>query len=146
MSRGPRGVTINSLLTGFAVALALAAIVAVNFVDSGSMIEQLQGNQLRVVAGAINEFKGTYARYPEPDEGVAVLWDKERLSSSSERDKWRLFLKDKVTSDHWGNPLVYTPAGTSGGVGGYELRSLGPDGRQGGGDDVVIAGGADLRQ
>lgn len=51
---------------------------------------------------------------------------------------WRLHevFDDGVPRDPWGRAWAYTRSGDS-----FELRSLGPDGRPGGGDDIEGAGG-----
>ena len=46
------------------------------------------------------------------------------------------YLKQDVPKDNWGNEYVYRYPGQYNEYG-YDLYSLGPDGKQGGGDDIV---------
>jgi len=141
VSQDSPGIASNSLLALFAAALALAAIVLAVFIDFDGMIDRMQDKQLKDVASAITEFKATFGRYPEIDEGVAVLWDRTVLSSAADASHWRPFLREEVNSDQWGHPLEYTPTNLSDGSDGFELRSRGWDGRLKSGDDRVVSGG-----
>ena len=45
------------------------------------------------------------------------------------------YVKRAVPQDPWGNPYVYRQPGRHN-TNGYDLHSYGPDGRDGGGDDI----------
>ena len=53
-------------------------------------------------------------------------------SIASDDDRWFQFIQESEFRDPRGNPLQYTPT-----LNGYVLTSLGPDGKPGGGDDIV---------
>jgi general secretion pathway protein G len=49
---------------------------------------------------------------------------------------WRgPYLKKGIPADPWGNPYVYNYPGKNN-PDGYDIMSMGPDGRVGGGDDI----------
>lgn len=64
-------------------------------------------------------------RFPTPQQGLQAL----RMQPDGE-SRWRgPYLKKDVPKDPWGNAYVYRSPGRNGG---YEIASLGADGREGG--------------
>lgn len=72
-------------------------------------------------------------RFPSAQQGLQTL----RARPEGET-RWKgPYLKKEIPTDPWGNPFVYRSPGRNGG---YELLSLGADGREGGegeGHDVT---------
>jgi len=84
------------------------------------------------IAVALDLFELDNGRYPTTDEGLQVL-----ITQPSGLDNWRgPYLKKRRTpKDPWGNPYIYTSPGTHNPD--YDLASYGPDGVEGGGDDIT---------
>jgi general secretion pathway protein G len=58
---------------------------------------------------------------------------------------WRGPYVKKISNDPWGNPYVYTYPGKNSNAG-YDLMSMGPDGRAGGDDDITNWGDDNSRK
>ena len=73
-------------------------------------------------------------RYPTTDQGLASLMNAPGVPP--EPKNWRgPYLKKGSLRDPWGNPYRYAAPGTHNTD--YDLFSLGPNGTEGGGDDIV---------
>ena len=80
---------------------------------------------------AIDTFEIDCARYPTAEEGIQAL-----VQQPSNLPEWRgPYLKRGAPKDPWGNPYVYRCPGQRDPEG-YDLCSFGPDGQEGGGDDI----------
>jgi general secretion pathway protein G len=82
--------------------------------------------QIQSMMGTLDLYFLDIGRYPNSAEGLSALVDR-----PSTADRWRgPYLKPAaVPMDPWGRPYVYLSPGPSGAA--YELRSLGPAGREG---------------
>jgi general secretion pathway protein G len=81
---------------------------------------------------ALDAFKIVVGRYPATTEGLRVLIEK----PANDPGYWeRPFMKN-VPLDPWGNEYQYVYPGVHN-VDSYDLSSFGPDGKPGGGDDIV---------
>jgi general secretion pathway protein G len=81
---------------------------------------------------ALDMFAADNDRYPSSEEGLQAL-----ITPPPGLQDWKgPYLKDQQTvpTDPWGNPYIYRYPGSNN-PGGYDLYSLGPDGREGG-DDI----------
>jgi len=121
------------LLLVLVILAALAAIVTPKFAKRSEQARitaaRTQISQFEV---AIDAFEIDVGRYPTTSEGLRALVEK-----PSNAEAWQEpYLKRDVPKDNWGNEYVYRYPGQRN-EGGYDLYSLGPDGKQGGGDDIV---------
>jgi type II secretion system protein G len=82
---------------------------------------------LATFAQALDLYEIDTGRHPTTAEGLRVLAD-----TSSPRGA---YLANDIPKDPWGRDYVYRCPGTRG-AGTYDLKSLGPDGREGTADDV----------
>ena len=79
----------------------------------------------------IDAFEVDCSRYPTTEEGIQAL-----LQQPSNLTGWRgPYLKRGAPKDPWQNPYVYRCPGQHNATG-YDLYSFGPDGQEGGGDDI----------
>ena len=84
------------------------------------------------IAIALDIFELDNGRYPTTEEGLAALRTK-----PSGADNWNgPYLKKRVPIDPWRNPYIYISPGIHNPED-YDLYSYGPDGAEGGGDDIV---------
>ncbi|WP_420391670.1 type II secretion system major pseudopilin GspG [Acuticoccus sp.] len=91
--------------------------------------ERAAALQITSLGAALDLYFLDVGRYPSEGEGLEAL-----VERPSAADRWSgPYLRDgAVPLDPWGNAYDYTPDG-----GRYVLASMGPDGREGGGDDVA---------
>lgn len=82
----------------------------------------------------LDMFELDNGRYPTTEQGLKVLLTEPR--TIPELKNWGgPYIKKPRFNDPWGNPYVYSSPGP--GDKSYELKSYGPDGKEGGGDDIV---------
>jgi len=80
---------------------------------------------------ALDAFEVDCGRHPTTEEGLRAL-----LEQPSNANRWKgAYLKKGMPKDPWGNPYVYRCPGQHN-ADGYDLYSFGPDGQEGGGDDI----------
>lgn len=116
----------------------LAALVVPRFAN--------RAEQSRIVAAktdiesnlgvVLDLFETDNGFYPTTEQGLSALISSP--TSPPVPPNWRgPYVKKKVIpTDPWGHPYVYTCPGTRNPEG-YDLTSYGPDGVEGGGDDIT---------
>jgi general secretion pathway protein G len=86
---------------------------------------------IKAIEMALEAFNVNCGRYPTTAEGLKAL----REEPATVKENWRgPYLKESPT-DPWGNPYVYVCPGRHN-TDLYDLYSFGPDGMEGGGDDI----------
>ncbi|HLB02424.1 MAG TPA: type II secretion system major pseudopilin GspG [Nitrospiria bacterium] len=81
---------------------------------------------------ALDLFEFENGRLPTTEEGLAAL-----LKAPPNAPRWRgPYLKRSIPNDAWGHPYVYRSPGRHN-TEDYDLFSYGPDGVEGGGDDIT---------
>jgi len=137
MSRG--GFTLIEVLIVIAILLAIGGLVVVNLLPAkGKADIDLQRVQLKMIDDAMEQFKLNMNRFPSEEEGLAALSSKEVLSDDNDKSNWRgPYLKDPIVKDKWNHELIYHFPGQLRGEEYYDLISWGPDGQEGGGDDIT---------
>lgn len=128
-----KGFTLIELLLVLVILAALAAIVTPKFASRSQQARitaaRTQISQFEV---ALDAFAIDTGRYPTSSEGLQALIDE-----PSNVEGWKEpYLKRDIPLDQWGNEYVYRYPGREN-EGGYDLYSYGPDGKQGGDDDIV---------
>lgn len=130
-----RGFTILELLLVLAILAVLAGIVASRFSGQSQAAKvKAAKTQLSNINLSLNRFEIDLGRYPTSSEGLRVLIEK----PSDGAKAWGGPYLDSnvVPPDQWGNPWNYRQPGQHR-TDSYDLWSNGPDGREGGGDDVA---------
>jgi general secretion pathway protein G len=132
------GFTLIEIMVVIIILGALAALVAPNvFRHVGASKVTTAKSQVEMLGAALDAYRLDNDVYPTTEQGLAAL----RTAPTGEprpRD-WRgPYLRKDVPNDPWGNPYVYRSPGTES-DGGYEIVSLGRDGRPGGeGEDADV--------
>jgi len=131
-ARPSRGFTLVELLLVLVILAVLAAIVVPKFTK--------RSEQARIAAAttdiasfgtALDMFELDVGRYPSSDEGLKAL-----VEQPSNAKEWKgPYLKRTIGNDPWGHPYIYRAPGAHN-ANGYDLYSYGPDGAEGGGDDI----------
>lgn len=130
------GFTLIEILVVIVVLAILATLVAPNVLQHvGTARETTARSQIEMLGVALDSYRLHAGRYPSTQEGLEALWTRPAGASAS----WRgPYLRRAVPLDPWGNPYEYVSPGATDRAG-YELRSLGADGRRGGeGEDADI--------
>jgi len=127
-----RAFTLVELLLVLVILAVLAMVVVPKFTG--------RSEQARVTAArtdianletALDAFEVDCGRFPTSEEGLRVL-----LEPPAGVQNWRgPYIKRQMPTDPWGNPYVYRYPGAHN-QGSYDLSSAGPDGREGGDNDI----------
>lgn len=127
------GFTLIELLLVLVILAALAAIVTPKFAKRSEQARVTAARtQISQFEVALDAFEIDVGRYPTSSEGLRALVEK-----PSNAEGWQeAYLKRDVPKDNWGNEYVYKYPGQYN-ESGYDLYSYGPDGKQGGDDDIV---------
>ena len=130
----PRGFSLIELLLVLVILATLTAIIAPRFTS--------RSKQARVTAAKtdianlelmLDAFEIDTGRLPTSDEGLQAL-----IEEPSNVTGWQGPYPKKLTlpKDPWGNAYIYEQPGKNN-TSSYDIYSYGPDGKQGGDDDVA---------
>jgi len=123
------GFTLVEMLLVLVILATLAAIVIPKFAG--------RSEQAKITAAKaqINSFEMAIDSY-EVDTGSYPRSLDDLVNAPSNSRNWRgPYLKKGAPLDPWGNPYIYNYPGKNN-ADGYDLMSMGPDGRAGGNDDI----------
>ena len=130
-TRSARGFTLIELLLVLVILATLAAIVVPKFTRRAEQTKLTAATtEISYIATALDIFEVDCARYPTTEEGLKAL-----VEQPSNADGWHGVYLDRQPIDPWGKPYVYRCPGQHN-TSGYDLYSFGPDGQDGGGDDI----------
>ncbi len=127
------GFTLIELLLVLVILSVLAAVVVPKFARrSEDARKSAAQTDISVMETALDAFEIDTGRYPTTEEGLRAL-----VEEPSNVKNWKgPYLKKGVPNDPWGAPYQYINPGTHS-KSGYDLYSYGPDGQEGGADDIV---------
>jgi len=126
------GFSILELLLVLVILSILAGIVGVRFAgQSGKAKVKAAKVQLTYLTTALSAYEIAIGTYPTTSQGLDALH-----KQPSGVDDWEgPYMDNDVELDEWGNPWQYRSPGTHNND--FDLYSFGPDGSEGGGDDIV---------
>jgi general secretion pathway protein G len=121
------------LLLVLVILATLAAIVVPKFTGRSEQARVTAAQtEIASVELALDAFEVDNGYYPQGKNGLDALYHE-----PTDAKNWRgPYLKKPVVNDPWQNPYIYECPGSHNTTG-YDLMSTGPDGRVGGGDDIV---------
>lgn len=124
--------TLIELLLVMVILVVLAAVVVPRFAGRSEQARVTAATtDVNNIDNAIEAFETDTGRYPSNDEGVGAL-----VNAPPNVQNWHgPYIKKGVPVDPWGNAYVYRQPGTHN-TSGFDLFSMGPDGREGG-DDIT---------
>ena len=133
MRSGARhGFTLIELLLVLVILAVLAAIVVPKFTKRSEQARVAAAtSDIANLGTALDAFEIDSGRYPSSEEGLKALTE----APSNVKDWKGPYLKRLVVNDPWGHPYVYRAPGQHN-PSGYDLYCFGPDGQEGGGDDI----------
>jgi general secretion pathway protein G len=124
-----RGFTLIELLLVLVILAVLAAVVVPKFTNRSEQARTTAAKtDISAMDTALDAFEVDCGRYPSNEEGLKVL-----IEQPANAENWRgPYVKrgGGVPKDPWGNEYVYRFPGVHN-ASGYDLYSLGPDGREG---------------
>lgn len=131
------GFTLIEIMVVIVVIAVLATLVAPNvFRHVGSAKDATTKSQIEMLGAALDGYRLDVGRYPTTAQGLDALWTQ---PADVPAGQWRgPYTKKAVPADPWQHAYVYRAPGTESRTG-YDLLSLGADGKPGGeGDDADI--------
>ena len=138
------GFTLIELLVVIAIIATLAGIVAPEILRHTSDAKaQAAASQVEMLSLALDTYRLDNGSYPSTEQGLSALRVMPTIGGAPQN--WRgPYLRRTVPSDPWGRPYSYASPGRYN-RGGFDLFSLGRDGRSGGEHedaDITSWGGA----
>jgi general secretion pathway protein G len=127
-----RGFTLIELLLVLIILAVLAAVVVPKFASRSEQARDAAARtDISAIETALDAFELDTGRFPSSQDGLSEL-----VTQPGNVKTWRgPYIKRGVPNDPWGHPYVYKYPGTHN-QNGYDLSSMGPDGREGGTDDI----------
>jgi general secretion pathway protein G len=127
------GFTLIELLLVLVILGVLAAIVVPKFSGRTEQAKKTAAvSQIATFGTALDAYEVDMGSYPQGKSGLSALVQQPRDASG-----WRgPYLQKEIPLDPWGNPYVYECPGKNNPTG-YDLSSIGPDGRAGTDDDIT---------
>jgi general secretion pathway protein G len=134
--RNPQsGFTLIELMLVLVILATLAAIVTPRLTGQSKRAKVIAAQaQIADLGTALDAFEIGVGRYPTTTEGLLALIQQ----PTAEAQDWNgpYLNKNAVPLDPWGNDYQYRCPGQYN-PDGYDLYSYGPDGKQGGDDDIT---------
>jgi general secretion pathway protein G len=127
------GFTLIELLLVLVILGVLAVVVVPRFTGRSEQARMTAARtDIASLEVALDAFEVDNGRFPTTEEGLAAL-----VQQPSGLQNWQgPYIRRGVPKDPWGNPYIYRFPGQHN-RNGFDLYSMGPDGREGGGDDIV---------
>lgn len=128
IAKAERGMTLVEIMVVVVIIGLVAGVVGVSVFNSLQTAQSKTAKtQIQQIANALDMYKLSYRQYPTTAEGLQALVAPKDGASS---------IMPNVPEDPWGKAYVYIYPGQNN-PRGFDLYSYGPDGVQGGGDDVA---------
>jgi general secretion pathway protein G len=124
--------TLIELLLVLVILATLAAVVVPKFTKRSEQARITAAHtQISYFESVLATFEIDNGRYPTTEEGLDALRNAPQLLTA-----WKgPYLEHDVPNDPWGNAYIYKCPGDHN-TSGYDILSYGPDGQEGGGDDI----------
>lgn len=123
-SRGMTLIEIMVVITLLGIIAAAVGVAAVNMLERGQI--DSARTQAHEIAKSLDSYRVLFGRYPSTSEGLAAL-----VSPPSNGKP----IMERIPKDPWNNEYQYLFPGTHN-TGKFDVKSFGPDGQEGGGDDI----------
>jgi len=127
-----QGFTLVELLLVLVILAVLAAIVIPKMAGRSEQARETAATtQIAAFKTALDTFEIDNGYYPSGEKGLDELVDE-----PSNAKNWRGPYLDNIPVDPWGNEYIYEYQGKNNQKG-YDIMSVGPDGRANTDDDIV---------
>lgn len=125
------GFTLIEIIVVIVVIAALATLVAPNvFQHVFTARDATARTQIEMLGSSLDAYRLDNGAYPTTTQGLAALWS-EPTTAPHPRNWNGPYTRKEIPTDPWGTAYVYRSPGSESGQG-YEIVSLGADGRPGG--------------
>ena len=130
---GRGGFTLVEMLLVLVILATLAAIVVPKFSGRSEQAKITAAEtQISNFETALDAFEVDNGYYPKGNDGLNLL-----VEEPKDAKNWRgPYLKQDIPPDPWDNAYIYECPGKNNEEG-YDLMSMGPDGRKGTDDDIT---------
>lgn len=132
-----RGFTLIEIMIVVVIVGILVALVVPNIVGRSDQARRVAvENDLRAIATALDLYRADNGMYPSTDQGLRALVEKPAGYPEPKRWGPEPYLR-RLPLDQWDNEFLYIGTGR-----GFELKSMGADGEEGGaelGEDIAYA-------
>jgi len=127
------GFTLIELLLVLVILGILAAIVVPKFAGRGEQARQTAAEaQIGIFSTALSAFEVDNGYYPRGKDGLQAL-----IVKPNDAPNWRgPYLEKGIPLDPWNHPYIYEYPGKNN-PSGYDLSSMGFDGKEGTEDDIT---------
>jgi len=134
-----RGFSLIEVMIVIAIILAISGLVALSLFNRRDQAEARLGEvEFNSMRQALAGFRLDYNRYPTDDEGLEVLWNKEKLDPEADQTAWSEYLSEPMPQDRWNNDWGYRQQSEeTEDTSKFDLWSFGPDGEEGTEDDIA---------
>lgn len=122
VSRGFSLLEIMVVITIMTMIMGAVGVGVMGYLDK-SKIKQAKID-IGTISNALDLYKTEFGRYPESEDGLGRLVEEKILKEK------------KSPRDPWGNDYIYIFPGSNNDDS-FDLYSFGPDGKEGGNDDIV---------
>lgn len=131
-SRRRGGFTLIELLLVLVILGTLAAIVVPQLAGTGKEAKITATKAtIRNIENALDRFEQHNDGFPTTDEGIAAL-----IAQPQDRKNWKGPYLKALPKDAWQNELMYVSPGENN-TKTYDIWSVGPDGKDGTGDEIT---------
>ncbi len=123
------GLTLIEMIVVLAIIALIAGLIVPNVIGRPDEARvTVVNSDLRTISAALKMYRLDNGRYPTTEQGLAALANRPTTSPIPTTWPEEGYLAE-VPRDPWDNPYVYRSPGRSGG---FDLMSLGKDGKPGG--------------
>lgn len=135
---GETGLTLVEMIVVLAIIALVAALIVPNVIGRPDEARVTVANtDIRTISAALKMYRLDNGDYPTSQQGLRALSERSSIPPVPGNFPSEGYLSE-VPVDPWGNPYVYTSPAPGGG---FDLRSLGKDGKPGGeGLDADLTG------
>ena len=129
-----KGFTLVEILVVVVILGMLAAIVIPNLVQNTDEARRsLAAVQIKEIEQSLDIYRLHNGFYPTTEQGLEALVTKPSTNPQPKKYLEGGYMK-KLPMDPWGNPFIYRSPGDKGLI---DIISCGPDGEEGGGNDIT---------
>ncbi len=123
--RNEKGFSLMEIMIAITILAVVMGGVGIGLMKQLEKSKIKQANMdIKTLGNALDLYKSEKGKYPAGEEGLDSLVKEKILDGK------------KVPLDPWKNSYIYIFPGSNG-EDGYDLYSFGPDGKEGGGDDIA---------